>query len=167
MSHRVGTLSTLSPGVPTSPDSGKSPQLKRSKLAQNCGKTEVLHPQPSYGICWSHEIETLPTKRSFCPSPLPFGGSTVLSLTCGPAGNPTTTGTLSATQECRDTNCTTRTTNLPTKRSTANANTEKTSRQQCRSGISTSPTLCCDCDTNTQTIPQQGALARLAICRRG
>jgi len=24
------------------------------------GKTEVLHLQPSYGICWSHEIETLP-----------------------------------------------------------------------------------------------------------
>ena len=35
--------------------------------------------------------------------------STVLSLTCGPAGNRTTTGSLSAT-ECRDTNCTTRTT---------------------------------------------------------
>ena len=45
----------------------------------------------------------------FCPSPLPFGGSTVLSLTRGPAGNRTTTGSLSATQECRDTNCTTRT----------------------------------------------------------
>ena len=48
----------------------------------------------------------------FCPSPLPFGGSTVLSLTRGPAGNRTTTGSLSATQECRDTNCTTRTTPL-------------------------------------------------------
>ena len=47
-------------GVPTPPDSGKTPQLKTSKLAQNCGKTEVLHLQPSYGICWSHEIETLP-----------------------------------------------------------------------------------------------------------
>ena len=46
-------------GVPTPPDSGKTPQLK-TKLAQNCGKTEVLHLQPSYGICWSHEIETLP-----------------------------------------------------------------------------------------------------------
>ena len=44
----------------------------------------------------------------FCPSPLPFGGSTVLSLTRGPAGNRTTTGSLLATQECRDTNCTTR-----------------------------------------------------------
>ena len=40
----------------------------------------------------------------FGPSPLPFGGSTVLSLTRGPAGNRTTTGSLSATQECRDTN---------------------------------------------------------------
>ena len=37
----------------------------------------------------------------FCPSPLPFGGSTVLSLTRGPAGNRTTTGSLSATQEPR------------------------------------------------------------------
>ena len=42
-------------GVPTPPDSGKTPQLKTSKLAQNCGKTEVLHLQPPYGICWSHE----------------------------------------------------------------------------------------------------------------
>jgi hypothetical protein len=41
-------------------DSGKTPQLTTSKLAQNCGKTEVLHLQPSYGLCWSHEIETLP-----------------------------------------------------------------------------------------------------------
>ena len=41
----------------------------------------------------------------FCPSP---GGSTVfLSVACGPAGNRTATGSLSATQECRDTNCTT------------------------------------------------------------
>ena len=32
----------------------------------------------------------------FCPSPLPFGGSTVLRLTRGPAGNRTTTGSLSA-----------------------------------------------------------------------
>ena len=28
----------------------KNPQLKTSKLAQNCGKTEVLHLQPSYGV---------------------------------------------------------------------------------------------------------------------
>ena len=47
-------------GVPTPPESGKTPQLKTSKLAQNCGKIELLHLQPSYGICWSHEIETLP-----------------------------------------------------------------------------------------------------------
>ena len=37
---------------------------RTSKLAQNCGKTEILHLQPSYGICWSHEIETLPPKDS-------------------------------------------------------------------------------------------------------
>jgi len=47
-------------GVPTPPDSGKSPQLRTSKLAQNSGKTEILHLQPSYGICWSDEIGTLP-----------------------------------------------------------------------------------------------------------
>ena len=46
----------------------------------------------------------------FGPSPLPFGGFTVLSLTRGPAGNRTAIGSLSATQECRDTNCTARTT---------------------------------------------------------
>ena len=46
----------------------------------------------------------------FFPSPLPFGGSTVLSLTRGPAWNRTTTGSLSATEECRDTNWATRTT---------------------------------------------------------
>ena len=53
-------VNRVSAGVPTPPDSGKTPQLKTSKLAQNCGKIEVLHLQPSYGICWSHEIETLP-----------------------------------------------------------------------------------------------------------
>ena len=46
----------------------------------------------------------------FCPSRLPFSGFTVLSLTRRPAGNRTTTGSLSATQECRDTNWATRTT---------------------------------------------------------
>ena len=53
-------VNRVSAGVPTPPDSGKTPQLTTSKLAQNCGKTEILHLQPSYGICWSHEIETLP-----------------------------------------------------------------------------------------------------------
>ena len=53
-------VNRVATGVPTPPDSGKTPQLKTSKLAQNCGKTEILHLQPSYGICWSHEIETLP-----------------------------------------------------------------------------------------------------------
>jgi len=50
----------VSAGVPTPPDSVKTPQLRISKLAQNCGKTEFLHLKPSYGICWSREIETLP-----------------------------------------------------------------------------------------------------------
>ena len=51
-------VNRVSAGVPTPPDSGKTPQLKTSKLGQNCGKTEILHLQPSYGICRSHEIET-------------------------------------------------------------------------------------------------------------
>ena len=36
-------VNRVSAGVPTPPDSGKTPQLKTSKLAQTCGKTEVLH----------------------------------------------------------------------------------------------------------------------------
>ena len=35
-------------------------RLRTSKLAQKCGKTEILHLQPSYAIYLSHEIETLP-----------------------------------------------------------------------------------------------------------
>ena len=42
---------------------------------------------------------------------LPFGWSPDLRLTRGPAGNRTTTGSLSATQECRNTNWATRTPN--------------------------------------------------------
>ena len=41
-------VNMVSAGVPTPPDSGKTPQLKTSKLAQNCSKMEVLHLQPSY-----------------------------------------------------------------------------------------------------------------------
>jgi hypothetical protein len=48
----------------------------------------------------------------FRPSPLSLGVSTGLRLTRGPAANRTTTGNLSATQECRDTNWATRTTSL-------------------------------------------------------
>ena len=40
---------------------------------------------------------------------LPFGWSPDLRLSRGPAGNRTTTGSLSATQECRNTNWATRT----------------------------------------------------------
>ena len=46
-------------GVPTPSDSGKTPQLKTSKLTRNCGKTEVLHLQPSYEICWSLWVAVL------------------------------------------------------------------------------------------------------------
>ena len=52
-------LNEISTGVPTPPDSGKTPQLRTSKLVQNSGKTEILHFQP-YRICWGHEIQTLP-----------------------------------------------------------------------------------------------------------
>ena len=48
----------------------------------------------------------------FCPSPLPVGASTVLSLTRGPAGNRTATGNLSAPQEWCPTNFTTRMTGV-------------------------------------------------------
>ena len=53
-------VNEVTAGVPTPPDSGKTPQLRTSKLAQNRGKTEFLHFKPSYGICWRREIETLP-----------------------------------------------------------------------------------------------------------
>ena len=46
--------------APTPPDSGKTPQLRTSKLAQTGGKTDILHLEPSCGIYRSHEIETLP-----------------------------------------------------------------------------------------------------------
>ena len=65
-SHKVRTLSTLSHcklGFSKCTDSARLRQdsaAKDIKTAQNCGKTEVLHLQSSYGICWSHEIETLP-----------------------------------------------------------------------------------------------------------
>ena len=65
--HKAGTLvnsfpiaNEVSAGIPIPLDPGKTPQLRISKLEQNCGKTEILHLQPSYGICWSHEIEILP-----------------------------------------------------------------------------------------------------------
>ena len=62
---------------------------------------------------WTLRVRNAVAKSLFFSSglsPLPFGGSTVLSLTRGPAGNRTTTGSLPATQECRDINCTRRTT---------------------------------------------------------
>ena len=60
---------------------------------------------------WTLRVRNAVAKSLFFRlSPLPFGGSTVLSLTRGPAGNRTTTGSLPATQECRDINCTRRTT---------------------------------------------------------
>ena len=56
--------------------------------------------------------ETVASFCFFCPSSLPFGGSTVLSLTRGPAGNQTTTAGLSATSRMPRYQLPTRTTKL-------------------------------------------------------
>ena len=50
-----------------------------------------------------------------------------------------------------------------TKLSSANANTEKASRQHCRSGISTSPTPCCE----SLRQQQHGALAKTGDMQAG
>ena len=58
---------------------------------------------------------------------------------------------------------------IVTKRSTANANTEKASRQQCRSGISTSPTPCCESlrQQHPNNSKQHGALAKTGDMQAG
>ena len=83
-------------------------QQRKALAAHHC----ILASQsPLTGSCSGVQFKTKWICRFFfCPSPLPFGGSTVLSLTRGPAGNRTATGSLSATQECRETNWATRTT---------------------------------------------------------
>ena len=70
---------------------------------------KIASSKASLSLCM-YSSRSIARNRFFGPSPLPFGESTVLSLTRGPAGSRTTTGRPSATQECRDTNCTTRTT---------------------------------------------------------
>ena len=56
-----------------------------------------------------------------------------------------------------------------TKLSSANANTEKASRQQCRSGISTSPTPCCKSlrQQHPNNSKQHGALAKAGDIQAG
>ena len=56
-----------------------------------------------------------------------------------------------------------------TKLSSANANTEKASRQQCRSGISTSPTPCCESlrQQHPNNSKQHGALAKFGNMQAG
>ena len=51
----------------------------------------------------------------------------------------------------------------------ANANTEKASRQQCRSGISTSPTPCCESlrQQHPNNSKQHGALAKTGDMQAG
>ena len=63
------------------------------KLRPRIVKLRSANPLVSDRLRGSH----LTLRPFFCPNPLPFGGSTVLSLTRGPAGNRTTTGSLSAT----------------------------------------------------------------------
>ena len=66
LESQVGTLSPFPHckwGFSRCTDSARLRQdsaAKDIKTGTNCGKIEVLHLQPSYGICWSHEIETLP-----------------------------------------------------------------------------------------------------------
>ena len=63
-------------------------------------KTLSCFPLPVSDVLASHQKSVDRWYKSFfCPSPLPFGGSTVLSLARGPAGNRTATGSLSAPQE--------------------------------------------------------------------
>ena len=56
-----------------------------------------------------------------------------------------------------------------TKLSSANANTEKASRQQCRSGISTSPTPCCESlrQQHPNNSKQHDALAKTGDMQAG
>ena len=58
---------------------------------------------------------------------------------------------------------------IVTKRSTANANREKASRQQCRTGISTSPTPCCESlrQQHPNNSKQHGALAKTGDMQGG
>ena len=76
----------------------------------------VTHVQPQQKS-WIVKVHARPSIRRqpqkssfFCPSPLPFGGSTVLSLSRRPAGNRTTPAVCQRRQERRDTNWATRTT---------------------------------------------------------
>ena len=152
-------INQVSAVLPTPPDSGKTPQLRTSKLAQNCGKTEILHLQPSYGICWSHEIETLPpmwTKdssgfkyillffnrmilnsgRHTQPDPQSCRVRSLGGRRGGPQKQTTHQETKTKTEQCDAQSW--QNDPLPTQTQ------KKASRQQCRSGISTSPTPCCE-----------------------
>ena len=68
----------------------KSNSISKNHINFRCQKT---NPQEASGTCFYEKA----LRFFFCPSPSPFGGSAVLSLTRGPAGNRTTTGSLSAT----------------------------------------------------------------------
>ena len=77
-----------------------------AQLLVLCNRTAVHNQLPQHGFqtAWHGGLRITTASSAagaffFCPSPLPFGGSAVLSLTHGPAGNRTTTGSLSAPQE--------------------------------------------------------------------
>ena len=174
----------VSAGVPTPPDSGKTPQLKTSKLAQNCGKTEVLHLQSSYGTCWSHEIETLPPMSTKDSSGfkyiLLFFNRMILNSGRHTQPDPQSCRVRSLGGRRGGAQKQTTHQETKTKLSSATPNRDKTIHCQRRhrkkhpaSNVAAESAphprhVAKGCDNNTQTIPNNMVLwQRLATCRRG
>ena len=77
------------------PQSCSSKLLPKAASEKRSLKLQCYYPKLPQS--WSGRLSKVaPQSFFFGPSPLPFGGSTVLRLTRGPAGNRTTTGSLSA-----------------------------------------------------------------------
>ena len=114
--------------IPVNPERWRpKPWLQNEFTKSSQAETPMNH-------CQSNQLSALPTPRSpfetklllkflekqtclqlkhvtqpfFLSEPVASAGLRFLSLTRGPAGNQTTTSSLSATQECRDANFTTR-----------------------------------------------------------
>ena len=164
-------VNRVSAGVPTLPDSGKTPpQLKtkfcisslltesaavmKSKLFPQC--KQRIHPVLNFPVFFNRMIlnsgrHTQPDPQSCCVRSL--GGRR---------------GELKNKQRIkRPKTKLSSATPIVTKRSTANANTEKASRQQCRSESAPHPCHVAKvCDNNFQTIPNNIVLWQtLATCR--
>ena len=89
------------PGIRHSASCKKAFEASSSPSVETCQtgpRGNVAMEGSTEGLAVDTEFARV-TRLGLCPSPLPFGGSTVLSLTRGPAGNRTTTGSLSATQD--------------------------------------------------------------------